>query len=106
VDALRAIGAEPVEIVLVGGAARRAETLQLRADACNLPVIALADPEATTAGAAMLAGVAAGVFADVRAAARTLVRRVGRCEPRPEQAEALWRARARWRERGTELFGP
>jgi xylulokinase len=97
-DALREIGVELREVVVVGGAASRPATLRLRSDAWDLPVVGLANREATTIGAAMLAGVAAGAFETPEDAARALVRRAARHEPRPEEAAVCAAARRRWRE--------
>lgn len=96
-DAIRALGLGVEEVVVVGGAAARPAGLQLRSDAWNAPVVSLANAEATTIGAALLAGVAGGAFDDAEAGARALVRRSARHEPRPEPAVVLAGARARWR---------
>ncbi|MBB4663854.1 FGGY family carbohydrate kinase [Conexibacter arvalis] len=106
IDALRELGVEIGEVVVVGGAAARPATLQLRSDAWGLPVVGLANREATTVGAAMLAAVAAGRFATLAQAADALVRRAGRHTPRPETAAACEAARLRWRDVQRRHFGP
>ena len=73
IEALRAAGASIEEVVMVGGTARRSELVRLRSQLWRLPVRVLDGIDATTIGAAMLAGVAAGTFADTAAAARALV---------------------------------
>ncbi len=95
-DALRTRGLQINEVIVVGGAAARPATLQLRSDAWAVSVVALANREATTIGAAMLAGVAGGAFPDLDRAARALVRPVHRYEPRPQAAPAMAAARRRW----------
>ena len=62
--AVGASGAEPVRITLVGGGAQSRLWAQLKADASNLPVRIVSDAECVARGAALLAGVGAGVFED------------------------------------------
>jgi sugar (pentulose or hexulose) kinase len=106
IDALRRAGADVREVVVVGGAAARAATLQLRADVWGLPVVALANREATTVGAAMLAGVTCGAFDDLGAAARAMVHPGERHLPRPDVARAFDAVRARWRALTERQLGP
>lgn len=61
-------------IIVVGGLARDADALQQRADILDLPLRTLANCEASAVGAAMLAGVAVGMFADLGEAAAAMVR--------------------------------
>ena len=63
--ALNATGTHPEIITLVGGGARNSLWSQLKADASGLPVRVVEDPECVARGAALLAGVGAGVFPDV-----------------------------------------
>lgn len=98
IEALREIGLDTSEVTVVGGAAGRPAGLQLRSNAWSLPVIALVNREATTTGAAMLAGVACTWFADLDAAALALVRPKRRYQPQAETAAAMARARRRWRD--------
>jgi xylulokinase len=72
VDAMRRAGAEPSELVCVGGGARGELLLQIRADVTGLPAARPEDPEITARGAAMLAAVGAGLHLDVPAAARRM----------------------------------
>jgi xylulokinase len=104
-DALRQLGASLDEVVVVGGAAARPSTLQLRADAWNLPVVTVSNREATTIGVAMIAGVAGGVFADLEVAERVLVRRAARYEPDASSSVTLADARRLWRESADLHFG-
>lgn len=70
-DLARAVGVSgttPSRITLVGGGARSALWAQLKADASNLPVRIASDPECVARGAALLAGVGTGVFADTDSA--------------------------------------
>jgi len=104
-DALRQLGASLDEVIVVGGAAARPSTLQLRADAWNLPVVTVSNREATTIGAAMIGGVAGGVFPDLEVAERVLVRRAARYEPDPSSSVVLANARRLWRESADLQFG-
>ncbi|MDO8211024.1 FGGY-family carbohydrate kinase [Conexibacter sp. CPCC 206217] len=97
VDALRRRGAHVEEIVVVGGAAARPATLQLRADACGADVLACSDREATTRGAAILAAVACGADPHPASAAARFVAPGRRYRPDERAAERLAGARARWR---------
>ncbi len=67
-------GAEPPEIRVDGGAARSDLLLQFQADVLGMPVIRTAQTESTALGAALLAGLATGVWAG------------------PEEAAAIWGA--------------
>jgi xylulokinase len=74
VDRLDALGLGGEELRVVGGGARSPLWLQIKADVTTRPVRAVRGDHATSAGAAMLAGVAAGWFADLDEAADRLVR--------------------------------
>ncbi len=83
------------ELRVDGGLTRDATLLALQADALGLPV-RVGPPDATARGAAMLAGVGAGVFATVEEAAAQLP--AGRVvNPVMGEGERA-RLRARWRE--------
>jgi xylulokinase len=64
VDRLDALGLAGDEVRVVGGGARSALWLQIKADVINRPVRPVLAEEPTALGAAMLAGVAAGAFSD------------------------------------------
>ncbi len=74
VDRFEAMGLGGDELRVVGGGARSALWLQIKADVTGHPVRAVQGDHATSAGAAMLAGVAAGLFADLDEAAAQTVR--------------------------------
>jgi xylulokinase len=65
VERLDALGLAGDEIRVVGGGARSPLWLQIKADVLNRPVRAVMAEEPTALGAAMLAGVAGGAFADL-----------------------------------------
>jgi xylulokinase len=76
VDRLAALGLAGEELRVVGGGARSRLWLQIKADVTGRPVRALEGHFATSTGAAMLAGVAAGCFRDLTEAADRCVRLV------------------------------
>jgi len=79
-DAARADGAElPAELRVDGGMVSNDWLLQSLADLCGIPVVRPAHTESTARGAALLAGIGAGV-ADAFATAREF-RVARRCEP-------------------------
>ena len=75
-----------------GGMSRNAVFVQALADSCSRPVEVCRDTEATTLGAAFLAGVAAGIWTNLTEAT-SLVRPLHTIEPRPGTA-----GRAQWHE--------
>jgi len=65
-ELLRAAGLNIATVHAIGGAARSDAWLQLKADIFGLPVVAFDQPEGAAWGAALLAGLGAGVYDDVR----------------------------------------
>ncbi len=88
-DAMAADGLEPALLRIDGGMSANDWFAQALADIAGLPVERPDMTETTAWGAAVLAGLGAGVFSDPRAAARPTGRRF---EPQGEAAPA----RARW----------
>ena len=84
-----------------GGMSRNSVFVQALADSIGRPVEVCRDTEATTLGAAFLAGVAAGVWSDL-GEATSLVRPLRTVEPRdtvePRIASPSTSARAQWHE--------
>jgi autoinducer 2 (AI-2) kinase len=77
----------PTELRLGGGLCRSAQFCGIVADVIGAPV-RVADPlEASALGAAMCAGVAAGVYRDLRAASEALARMGAKVEPDASRAE-------------------
>ena len=66
---------------LSGGESVSAPLIQLRADLFGVPVVIGQNPEASAAGAAALAGVAAGTFANLREASHAVAAPAHRVEP-------------------------
>lgn len=73
VDRFEALGIGGEEVRVVGGGARSPFWCQVKADVTGRVLRILKDPEATATGAAMLAGVAEGVYASLDDAAGRLV---------------------------------
>jgi xylulokinase len=85
-DIMRGLGVDVRLARATGGGARSAFWRQLQADVFNLPVERITVDEGPAFGAALLAGVGAGIFRDVREAAAQ-VRTAGEVtEPDPERA--------------------
>ncbi len=79
---LRKAGIAICALRATGGGANSRVWLQMKADILNVPVTALRCGEAGAAGSAMLAGIAAGVFKDIREAASVMVTLQETYEPR------------------------
>ena len=73
IDRLSRMGIDTSEFVATGGGARSDRWLQIKADIFGVPFVRPAITEAGTLGAAILAGVAAGVFGDAREGADLFV---------------------------------
>ncbi len=81
-EALRRCGVAVRELIVGGGLAGDAGALKRRADLLGVPILAVSERETSSIGAAMLAGVASGVFPDLESAAKIFVRYGGRYTPR------------------------
>jgi len=98
VDRFTAMGLDGDEIRVVGGGARSQAWLQIKADITDRTMRALVGDAATSAGAAMLAGIATGAFADVGEAVSRCVRLAAEpVLPRPETRETYADGYARYR---------
>jgi xylulokinase len=87
-DLLREAGVPISELHAVGGGARSSLWLQLKADICNTPLRVPQVTDAACLGAALLGGVAAGEFADLREAVHACVRVQQQIEPQQAQVAA------------------
>ena len=88
---------------LSGGVAKSHEWTQIMADVLGVPVETLANSELSAQGAAMSAGVAAGVYEDFDDAIARAVRLGETVEPRPDRVETYRRKYARY-ERALEAL--
>jgi xylulokinase len=84
-EVMRELGATVDEVRATGGGARSPLWLQLQADIYGRPVRRTAVDEGPAYGAALLAGVAAGVFEDVGAASARVRLDESVIEPNPER---------------------
>jgi xylulokinase len=88
--AIEAGSGQPADkVVVVGGAARNEFWMQNKADVCGKPIETPMIHEATALGAAIMAGVAAGVYSDVQEGVQR-TRRPGRIYEPNRQLEALY----------------
>lgn len=86
-DEMRALtGAETQQIRLIGGVTRLRLLSQLKADALNQPVFVPLVPESAAVGAALLAGIGAGVFANPAEAVTSLRYGCEQIDPIPGRA--------------------
>ena len=87
-DLLRSAGVEIGTLHAVGGGARSPLWLQLKADICRTPLQTPKVTEAACLGAALLAGVGAGVYTDAHAAVNAAVAWRARVEPDADSSAA------------------
>jgi len=96
-ELLRKLGVDPHEGHVSGGGARSELWLRIVASVLGLPVRRTTADEGSAYGAALLGGVAAGVFRDVHEAVATCVRLLDPVEPDPEWGAAYERGYHRFR---------
>ena len=75
-------------LVATGGGAKSKLWMQMKSDLLGLPLDTLETEDAGTVGCAMMAGVAAGVFADLVVAKAAMVKKTGSFEPNAEKHAA------------------
>jgi xylulokinase len=93
-DVMRGLGIAAHQVRATGGGARSRLWRQMQADIFAVPVAAMASVPSPAVGAALIAGVATGVFADVVAASATVGQLGSVLEPDPERVaryEQLYR---------------
>jgi xylulokinase len=96
-ELLRGLGASPSVARVSGGGARSELWLRIVAAVLGLPLERTASEEGSAYGAALLAGVRAGVFADAADAVGRCVRVEGRIDPEPGWVAAYDRGYRRYR---------
>jgi xylulokinase len=96
-ELLRELGVAPHAAHASGGGARSESWLRIVASVLNLPVRRTASDEGSAYGAALLGGVAAGVFRDVHEAVAACVQLLDPVEPDPRWSEAYERGYLRFR---------
>jgi xylulokinase len=85
-EALVGSGIRADEIRAVGGGARSSFWCQLKSDITHLPVVVPEAPEASSLGAAMLAGIGSGVYRDFSDAVKSTYQPTRTFEPEPKEA--------------------
>jgi xylulokinase len=96
-ELLRELGVDPEQGRVSGGGARSRLWLEIVASVLGLPLELPVVEEGSAYGAALLAGVAGGVFADAHAAVAATVRTRGVVEPNPAWASVYDAGYARFR---------
>jgi sugar (pentulose or hexulose) kinase/phosphoglycerate dehydrogenase-like enzyme/ribulose-5-phosphate 4-epimerase/fuculose-1-phosphate aldolase/putative sterol carrier protein len=91
-------GIDPSTLHLSGGMSRSSFWSQLLSDVMNTPVEVSATPEASALGAAICAGVGAGLYKDLAAGAQALSRVVRRHAPQAENVQGYQSLFADWNE--------
>jgi xylulokinase len=86
-DIMRGLGVEPAEVRAIGGGARSPLWLRLQADIFETPVHRPTVEEGPAYGAALLGGVAAGLFRDVNEASAAVRMDSPSILPDPERAD-------------------
>jgi xylulokinase len=104
-ELLRELGARPEVARISGGGARSSLWVEIVAAVLGLPLERTESEEGSAFGAALLAGVKAGVFADAHDAVARCVRVRDRIEPDPSSAEAYERGYGRYRKLYPALSG-
>ena len=87
-ELLRDLGVDPRDGRVSGGGARSELWLRILASVLGLPIRRTTADEGSAYGAALLGGVAAGVFRDVHEAVATCVRLLDPVDPDPEWVDA------------------
>ena len=95
-ELLRELGVDPEAGHVSGGGARSEHWLRILASVLGLPIRRTAADEGSAYGAALLGGVAAGVFRDVHEAVAHCVRLVDAAEPDPRWSAAYERGYRRF----------
>jgi xylulokinase len=98
-DGLRRRGVDSTLVRATGGGSKLGWWLQLHADVCGIPVEVVQQDEPGAFGAAILAGVGAGVYPSVSAAVEQLVKVARRFEPDGARGARYAPLRRRLRER-------
>ncbi|MFL5861502.1 MAG: xylulokinase [Solirubrobacteraceae bacterium] len=96
-DLIAATGERPEVARVSGGGARSELWLRILASVLELPIERTESQAGAAYGAAILGGVAAGVFPDARSAAQAGVRTTGQIEPEPAWVERYAAGRPRYR---------
>jgi len=83
VEVVEEMGVPIKEIIAMGGGARSRLWRQIKADVLEKPVLSLATEEPSLLGAAILAGLAKGIYKDLVSASEQMVQFKERLDPNP-----------------------
>jgi xylulokinase len=97
-DWVESCGADVIDVRCVGGQARSDVWTQIKADVLNRPVLVPSVVEAAVLGAAILATLGIGAYADLEQAIAAMVRVSRRLEPNARNAELYGRLLEGYRE--------
>ena len=86
IETMNRAGHQIERLVMCGGGTKNPLLMQVHADAIGLDIHLAEDEDAVTLGSGVMAAVAAGAFADIPAAAQTMVRPGGKVVARAETA--------------------
>jgi len=100
-EALRAMGIDTSEFIATGGGARSDPWLQVKADILGIPFVRPRITEGSLLGAAILAGLATGVYASPAEGVARFVHREKTFTPDPARHRAYRERYEKWR----ELYG-
>lgn len=95
-ERMAASGVRYERLVATGGGARSRLWRQIKADVLGAPLVALEIDDAGTVGSTMMAGVASGLWRDLREAAAAMVKEGETTEPSPERHERYSEVYARY----------
>jgi len=86
IDLLEDLGIKVTEIRSLGGGSKSSLWSQIKADVTQRTICTMQNEEAACLGAAMLAGVATGIYPNLKEAAEKMVRIKNRVEPQKDNA--------------------
>jgi D-xylulose kinase len=105
IDVLEDLGIKVVEIRSLGGGSRSPLWSQIKADVTERPVYTMKNEEAACLGAAMLAGVATGIYPNLKEAAEKMVQVKKRIEPQKDNAVVYKKAYQHYSDLYNSLLG-
>lgn len=91
-------GKKPAEVTFASGGSKSPLWCQILADVLNIPVKVPVVKEATALGAAILAGIGAGLYTDIRQTAKKLVKIEKTYYPDPDNAKTYSQLYDTWKE--------
>jgi len=87
IDILKGMDIAVEEVRALGGGAKSPVWLQIKADILGVPVVTMENEEAASLGAAIVAGVAAGIYPSIEEAVERMIRIKDRYEPNVDNTD-------------------